>query len=130
MRSASSGRAIAGVLPTCGVMRQFGSVHSGWSWGSGTLSYRGKTHRFKVHGLTVNAVGVSEVEARGNVYGLKRLEDFSGTYTAAAAGGAAGGGAGIATMKNEHGVRITLHMTNQGLQAQAGPEGVKITLEP
>src|SRR5262245_55019303 len=69
------------------------AVGVGWSWGSGTLTYKGASHRFKVSGLTVNALGASEVEARGNVYGLKRLEDFEGTYTAVEAGGAAGAGA-------------------------------------
>ena len=33
IRSASSGTAISGVLPTCGVMMQFGSDHSGWPVG-------------------------------------------------------------------------------------------------
>jgi hypothetical protein len=32
-------------------------------------------------------------------------------------------------MKNENGVRITLHSTSQGISAQAGPEGMKIKLE-
>jgi hypothetical protein len=32
-------------------------------------------------------------------------------------------------MRNGNGVRITLHSTSQGLSAQAGPEGMKITLE-
>ena len=105
------------------------AVGVGWSWGSGELTYRGKTHHFKVSGLTVNAVGATQVEARGYVYNLKRLEDFDGTYSAASAGGAAGPGKGIATMKNAADVRITLHMTDTGLQAQAGPEGVKFTLE-
>ena len=35
-RSASSGTAISGVLPTCGVMMQLGSDHSGWPSGSGS----------------------------------------------------------------------------------------------
>ena len=45
------------------------------------------------------------------------------------ASGAVGGGAGIATMRNAKGVRITLHSASQGVAAQAGPEGIKITLE-
>ena len=38
IRWASSGTAISGVLPTCGVMRQFGSDHSGCPSGSGSGS--------------------------------------------------------------------------------------------
>jgi hypothetical protein len=32
-------------------------------------------------------------------------------------------------MKNGNGVRITLHSVSQGVAAQAGPEGMKVTLE-
>jgi hypothetical protein len=100
----------------------------GWTWGGGVLHYGGKKHRFKVEGLTVNAAGVERVDATGYVYNLKKVSDFPGTYTAAEASGAAGAGAGIATMRNGNGVRITLHSTSQGISAQAGPEGMKITL--
>jgi hypothetical protein len=101
----------------------------GWTWGSGVLDYGGRKHRFKVEGLAVNAAGVERVEAKGYVYHLKRLSDFPGNYTAVEASGAAGAGAGIATMRNQNGVRITLHSTSQGVAAQAGPESMKITLE-
>jgi hypothetical protein len=105
------------------------AVGVGWTWGGGTLDHAGKKHRFKVDGLSVNAAGAERVEATGYVYHLKKLADFPGTYTAVEASGAAGGGAGIATMRNEHGVRITLHSKSQGVSAQAGPEGMKITLD-
>lgn len=101
----------------------------GWSWGSGTITYGGKSHRFKIDGLGINAVGVSASEATGYVYDLKSLKDFEGTYTAIEASGTAGAGKGIATMKNQNGVRITLHSTTQGIEVVAGPEGIKITLE-
>lgn len=105
------------------------AVGVGWTWGSGTLHYMGKKHRFKIDGLTVNAAGVERVDATGYVYNLKKLSDFAGNYSAVQAGGAAGAGAAIASMKNEKGVRITLHSTSQGVSAQAGPEGMKIKLE-
>jgi len=105
------------------------AVGVGWSWGGGTIHYMGKKHRFKIDGLSVNAAGVERVDATGYVYDLKKLSDFAGTYTAVEAGGAAGAGAAIAHMKNENGVRITLHSTSQGISAQAGPEGMKIELE-
>ena len=104
------------------------AVGVGWTWGGGTLDYAGKKHRFKVEGLSVNAAGAERVDATGYVYHLTKVADFPGTYTAVEAGGAAGGGAAIATMRNQKGVRITLHSKSQGLSAQAGPEGMKITL--
>ena len=101
----------------------------GWAWGDGVLNYRGKPYQFKMSGLTAVGVGASRADATGEVYNLKKLDDFGGTYTSVEASGAVGGGAGIATMRNVKGVRITLHAASQGVAAQAGPEGIKITLE-
>jgi hypothetical protein len=101
----------------------------GWAWGDGVLNYRGKPYPFKISGLTAVGVGASREDATGEVYNLKKLDDFGGTYTSVEASGAVGGGAGIATMRNVKGVRITLHAASQGVAAQAGPEGIKITLE-
>jgi len=101
----------------------------GWTWGDGVLNYRGKRYPFKISGLTAIGVGASRQEATGEVHNLKKLEDFEGTYTSVEASGTVGGGAGIATMRSAKGVRITLHSASQGVAAQAGPEGIKITLE-
>ena len=101
----------------------------GWAWGDGVLNYGGKQHRFKLSGLTAVGVGESRADATGEVYGLKKLDDFEGTYASVEASGAVAAGAGIATMRNVKGVRITLHSASQGVAAQAGPEGIKITLE-
>ncbi len=68
----------------------------GASWGDGKLNYEGKTHDFSVKGLSVIDLGVSKVSARGKVFNLKKLEDFSGTYAAAQAGAAVGGGMSVA----------------------------------
>ena len=59
----------------------------GWSWGSGTLTLLdGSEHRFKVGGLDVVAVGIKQATGVGNVYNLKKFEDFEGKYVKAAAG--------------------------------------------
>src|SRR6059036_2682836 len=63
----------------------------GVSWGDGNLNYKGKTHTFSVKGLSVLDLGVSKISARGKVYHLNKVEDFSGTYAAAQAGAAVGG---------------------------------------
>ena len=92
------------------------------------LNYRGKRHPFKISGLTAVGVGASRQDATGEVYNLKKRDDFTGTYIIVEASDAVGGGPGIATMRNAKGVRITLHSASQGVAAQAGPEGIKITL--
>jgi hypothetical protein len=61
-----------------------------------------------VEGLSVLDLGVAKVTARGEVKGLKKIEDFNGNYALVAAGGAAGGGAGSALLKNQNGVEMAL----------------------
>ena len=101
----------------------------GWSWGKGVLTFKGKEHSFKVKGLSVGDVGITKADAAGSVYHLKKLSDFNGTYTAAAAEGTLGGGAGVTAMKNQNGVVINLKSTTQGVNIKLAAEGVKLTLK-
>ena len=105
------------------------SAGVGWSWGHGTLNYKGKAHRFKVDGLEVGAVGASSLSATANVYHLTKLQDFNGTYTSVAAGATAGGGAEAAAMRNQNGVVIHLKATTRGVELKAGVDGLKLQLE-
>jgi hypothetical protein len=107
-----------------------GSVAAGigFSWGKGTLTYQGKTHPVKVQGLSVGEVGITRAEATGDVFNLKKLEDFNGNYTAAAAGGTVGGGAGITAMKNQHGVVIELKSTTQGANVKLAAQGINLSV--
>ncbi len=105
------------------------AVGIGWSWGNGVLKFKGKNYSFKVEGLSVVDVGVTKANAVGKVYHLKKLSDFNGTYTSAAAEGTIGGGAGVSTMKNQNGVVIDLQSTTQGVNVKLAGEGVKFTLE-
>jgi hypothetical protein len=100
----------------------------GWTWGTGVLTYQGKDHPFRVEGLSVGQVGVARADATGNVYHLTKLEDFNGTYAAAAAGATVGGGAGATTLKNQNGVVINIVSTTQGVAFKLAAEGMKLTL--
>ena len=104
------------------------AVGIGYSWGKGVLSYRGKTYPVKVDGLTVGEVGVTRASAVGNVFNLRRLEDFPGNYAAAGAGATVGGGAGVTAMKNQNGVVIEMRSTTQGASIKLGAEGLKLSL--
>jgi hypothetical protein len=101
----------------------------GFSWGSGTLNYKGKTYPISVDGLSVGSVGASSVSASGKVYHLKKLEDFDGTYAAVGTGAAVGGGGGVSTMKNQNGVVIDAVSTTQGLKLTIGTGGVKMAIK-
>jgi hypothetical protein len=101
----------------------------GFSWGSGTLSYKGKDYPVDVKGLSAGDVGATKVEASGSVYNLKKLDDFNGNYTAAGAGMAVAGGASAVAMKNQNGVKINLVSTTQGVKVTLGAGGVDLKLK-
>jgi hypothetical protein len=101
----------------------------GWSWGKGTLSFKGKKYEFKVDGLSVVDVGITKATSKGKVYNLKNLSDFDGIYTAMAAEGTVAGGAGVTKMKNQNGVVIELVSTTQGANLKLAAEGVKFAIK-
>src|SRR3989442_7949381 len=120
---ASLGAASAGVASGRGGTRATLTVSGGTvtagiglHWGTGTLSYSGKTYPVKVEGLSVGEVGVIRATARGEVSNLERLEDFSGNYVAVGVEATAAGGAGVTVMRNQNGVVVQLTSTDQGAE--------------
>jgi hypothetical protein len=101
----------------------------GWSWGKGVLTFKGKEYPFKVSGLSVGDVGITKAEATGQVYNLKKLEDFNGNFVSAAAEATVGLGAGATAMKNDKGVVIHLFPKTKGVNLKLAGEGVNFTLE-
>jgi len=99
------------------------AVGIGFSWGKGTLSYQGKTYPFKVDGLSVGEVGLTRASAAGNVFNLKKLADFSGSYTAGAAEGTVGGGGGRQHHEEPERRRHRAEEHDPGRQPQAGGRG-------
>ena len=104
------------------------AVGIGYSWGKGTLTYKGKNYPVKVEGLSVGEVGVNRATAVGNVYKLTKLADFDGNYAAGGAEATVGGGAGITAMKNQNGVVIELKSTTQGASLKLAAEGLKLSV--
>ena len=105
------------------------AIGVGVSWGDGKLQYKGKTHTFSVKGLSVIDLGVSKVSARGKVYHLNKVEDFSGTYAASEAGAAVGGGMSVVALKNENGVVMEVSATQTGVKLTLAGEGIEIKLK-
>ena len=101
----------------------------GWSWGHGTLTYKGKAYKVKVDGLSVGEVGLTNVKAKGNVYNLNKLEDFDGVYAAGGAGATAGKGAGASALTNANGVSILLTSTTKGASLKIAAEGIKLQIQ-
>ncbi len=121
----------AGEKPDATIQLETGSfaVGIGFSWGDGHLNYQGKSYPVSVSGLSVGDVGITSATAAGEVYHLKKLEDFNGTYTAFQAGLALGGGVGASAMKNENGVVIKLIKTSQGFKVALAAAGVKLQIK-
>ncbi len=101
----------------------------GFSWGEGTLTFQGKTYPFKIDGFNVGDVGVSHIDARGQVYNLTKIGDFDGTYAAAGIGATVAGGGSVMTMQNGHGVVMQIYSTTAGLRLNLGPSGITVTLK-
>ena len=105
------------------------AVGIGYQWGKGVLTYKGHHYRFKITGLTAGELGGNKITARGEVYHLRKLSDFNGTYTSAGAGATAAGGFDVEAMRNGNGVEIKVVSTTKGADIRAAVEGVTITLE-
>ena len=101
----------------------------GVTGGDGTLTYQGRSYPFSVNGLSVIDLGISTVTATGEVSNLNRIEDFSGNYAAGEAGIALAGGPSDVIMKNENGVMLRLHGTQQGVRLTLAAQGVSLKLK-
>ena len=97
--------------------------------GNGTLRYRGHTYPFTVGGLGVGGIGISKIEARGEVYGLERLRDFPGAYVQGRYGLALGTvSTGDLWLQNGNGVIMRLVAKRQGLMLSLGGDAVVIQM--
>jgi len=103
----------------------------GVEWGHGTLTLNdGSTHKFEVKGLSIVDLGISKIEATGDVFGLKNLADFPGDYSAVKAGATFGKkSAGDVILQNEKKVQIRLTPKATGVQLTAAFGGVVISLK-
>lgn len=108
-----------------------GVLAVGASVGGGRLHFRGQEHRFSVRGIEFGSVGVSSLSARGEVFGLRRLEDFSGRYTEQVAPRQrVEGQSGPETrwLRNAAGVEMRLRTERAGGQLRFNDAGVTIEL--
>lgn len=117
--------------PDATVTLSGGSVAAGigYTWGDGTVLFQGKSYPFSIRGLSVIDIGVARIDGRGEVYNLKNIADFPGTYVAAGAGATIAGGGSVMAMENHNGVIMHVHATTAGLKLNLSPAGVVVTLK-
>ena len=100
----------------------------GGAAGRGVLHYQGKQYPFTLKAATVGGAGYSKVTATGNVYFLKRVEDFEGIYSAVTVGATAVKGAGASQYENKAGVFLDVRSKTEGVALTLGLAGVQVTL--
>jgi len=104
----------------------------GLSWGEGVLTYKGRDYPF-----TFQATGlfrdvdtkIAAAELSGQVFDLKKTEDFGGNYQKVEAQTSESGSASRATMKNQNGVVVNLMSTVEGRKFNLAREGMEIELK-
>lgn len=107
-------------------LKEIGLIVGGQS-GKGVLHYQGKDYPFTMKGLRAGAIaGATKSHATGEVYGMTKLEDFEGAFSAASAGATAGKGRDISRFQNNKGVSFVLKSKTTGLALDAGLTGGEI----
>ncbi|MCB8879909.1 hypothetical protein ACELLULO517_06660 [Acidisoma cellulosilytica] len=98
--------------------------------GYGTLNYQGQSYNFNVGGLGIGGIGASTIDATGEVYGLKTVKQFPGSYVQGRYGFAFGDkSSGDLWLKNNDGVILHLHAKRTGLMLSLGGDVVVITFK-
>jgi hypothetical protein len=108
----------------------------GATWGKGTLILNdGTQHAFEVEGLGVRgtAAAIVSVQAVGEVFNLKKLGDFEGTYRAGQRDVQTGRAAEDVSLTNERGVVIALTLrtdvTTRDVTLTPSATGVTVKLD-
>jgi hypothetical protein len=97
--------------------------------GSGTLTFKGKTYRLSVGGISVGTIGIAQVNLSGTARNLRTAADIAGTYSAVGAGIAVVGGTKVAQLQNGNGVVITLRGAQVGVDLSLNLSGMTISLQ-
>lgn len=98
--------------------------------GGGQLDFRGQSYDFKIGGLGIGGVGISDIRAVGEVYDLRHLADFPGLYGQVRSGYAIGWqGNGHLWLQNPNNVVLHLRTAREGLILTLGADGVVISMD-
>jgi hypothetical protein len=98
--------------------------------GGGKLHYKGQTYDFKIGGIGIGGIGAAELKGTGDVYDLKAVEDFRGSYGEARIGFVVGTlGKGDLWLENPNGVHLHLKAEHEGVMLSAGADGIVIDMK-
>lgn len=97
--------------------------------GSGTLIFNGMRYPFSAKTVGVGGVGIQSIEVEGDVYELKSLSDFPGTYNMVATGATILKGKKNVRLTNEKGVIVYGKNKSKGIGVSTGVSKVEVTLQ-
>ncbi len=99
----------------------------GVSGGRGTVYFDNHAYPIRVGGISLGATfAISSIDLTGTVYGLNRIEDLYGNYSAGSAGLALVAGGKTASLSNVRGVRMELRGRTIGLEFSLDLSGINI----
>ena len=75
------------------------AIFFGYTWGGGTLTFQDKAYPVDIDAFSIFALGFAQAKVSAEVFHLKKLDDFNGTYLAGSVEGTLGVGAGATTMR-------------------------------
>jgi hypothetical protein len=109
-------------------------LKAGWviggNAGSGTLTFRGRTYRLSVGGLSYGfTFGGSQTNLRGTVSNIFDPRDIEGVYGAAGAGATVIRGPQAIVLTNQKGAVLQLSGTQTGLMVNLDVSGMALTLQ-
>jgi hypothetical protein len=97
--------------------------------GKGTLTYEGQSYPFDIAGLGGGGIGVSKLDASGEVYNLTDVAQFEGAYDEARYGAVIGDAStGDLWLENNDGVVMHLKAQREGLMLSLGADVVDIRM--
>ena len=102
---------------------------AGFVWGHGEISYQGSSHAFRLSGLSIADIGAASICADGSVAHLRRLSDFSGSYSASIPEPPVAGSDPVTFLKNERGVVMKLTATDAAWRIHLQVNGLRVRLE-
>ena len=105
------------------------SYYGSASAGTGQLHYQGVTRDFTIASAGAGGTGAQSISATGEVYNLRSLSDFPGTYTGLRSGLTLFRGKMYERLKNEKGAVIYLTGKTKGISSSSGLDKVVITLK-
>ena len=107
------------------------SLILGGDMGGGVVVMGDESRSFKTTGIKLGGIGIHKLHLIGNVYDLKKIEDFAGVYATFQFGATLGyASKNSLWLKNDKGVKINLKSSGaEGVSLAIGVEGLDIIMK-